>query len=255
MSRDERRWVWDRFTDEMETGACASGEFGCQISKTAGQWLASSPGQRAVVHGAPRAPGARQTPEIEWGVLPFSTFPRTLPEAAKGPPAKTMAPGTSEAGRKNSPAPLKSSHGASRIPRFFGGGHWQYAEPSHLGDWSSAATSCVLGDGPEATMKTDFKFSNLLGTVYCQGNLLFSPDGTHLFSPVGNRVTVFNLVEYACTQTEPDPGWGWRDACANPGPATSRTPSPSHTERTSRGSASPRRATSCCPSTRMARPC
>lgn len=45
-------------------------------------------------------------------------------------------------------------------------------------------------------MKTDFKFSNLLGTVYCQGNLLFSPDGTHLYSPVGNRVTVFNLVEY-----------------------------------------------------------
>jgi periodic tryptophan protein 2 len=44
-------------------------------------------------------------------------------------------------------------------------------------------------------MKTDFRFSNLLGTVYCQGNLLFSPDGTHLFSPVGNRVTVFNLVE------------------------------------------------------------
>ncbi|KAM3563455.1 hypothetical protein MY1884_001273 [Beauveria asiatica] len=44
-------------------------------------------------------------------------------------------------------------------------------------------------------MKTDFRFSNLLGTVYCQGNLLFSPDGIHLFSPVGNRVTVFNLVE------------------------------------------------------------
>lgn len=46
-------------------------------------------------------------------------------------------------------------------------------------------------------MKTDFKFSNLLGTVYRRGNLLFSPDGTHLYSPVGNRVTVFNLVEYA----------------------------------------------------------
>ncbi|XXH00447.1 hypothetical protein Hte_006792 [Hypoxylon texense] len=44
-------------------------------------------------------------------------------------------------------------------------------------------------------MKTDFKFSNLLGTVYCQGNLLYSPDGTCLFSPVGNRVTVFNLVD------------------------------------------------------------
>ncbi|RQM08630.1 hypothetical protein DH86_00000342, partial [Scytalidium sp. 3C] len=43
-------------------------------------------------------------------------------------------------------------------------------------------------------MKTDFKFSNLLGTVYSQGNLLFSPDGSCLFSPVGNRVTVFDLV-------------------------------------------------------------
>ncbi|KAI0006937.1 periodic tryptophan protein 2 [Xylariaceae sp. FL0662B] len=44
-------------------------------------------------------------------------------------------------------------------------------------------------------MKTDFKFSNLLGTVYSQGNLLFSPDGICLFSPVGNRVTVFNLLD------------------------------------------------------------
>ncbi|PSS00787.1 periodic tryptophan protein 2 [Coniella lustricola] len=43
-------------------------------------------------------------------------------------------------------------------------------------------------------MKTDFKFSNLLGTVYSQGNLLFNPEGTHLYSPVGNRVTVFDLV-------------------------------------------------------------
>merc|ERR1711977_616664 len=46
----------------------------------------------------------------------------------------------------------------------------------------------------EVTMKTEFKFSNLLGTVYSQGNLLFSPDGTLLYSPVGNRVTVFDLV-------------------------------------------------------------
>ncbi|KAF2140365.1 uncharacterized protein K452DRAFT_359986 [Aplosporella prunicola CBS 121167] len=43
-------------------------------------------------------------------------------------------------------------------------------------------------------MKTDFRFSNLLGTVYSRGNLLFSPDGTCLFSPVGNRVTVFDLI-------------------------------------------------------------
>ncbi|EAT81744.1 hypothetical protein HBH56_119140 [Parastagonospora nodorum] len=43
-------------------------------------------------------------------------------------------------------------------------------------------------------MKTDFQFSNLLGTVYSRGNLLFSPDGTCLFSPVGNRVSIFDLV-------------------------------------------------------------
>ncbi|EON69372.1 periodic tryptophan protein 2 [Coniosporium apollinis CBS 100218] len=43
-------------------------------------------------------------------------------------------------------------------------------------------------------MKTDFKFSNLLGTVYSRGNLLFAPDGTCLLSPVGNRVSVFDLV-------------------------------------------------------------
>ncbi|KAL8693482.1 MAG: hypothetical protein Q9218_001713 [Villophora microphyllina] len=44
-------------------------------------------------------------------------------------------------------------------------------------------------------MKTDFKFSNLLGTVYCRGNLVFTPDGNSLLSPVGNRVSVFNLTE------------------------------------------------------------
>ncbi|KAH8434541.1 snoRNA-binding rRNA-processing protein PWP2 [Aspergillus melleus] len=43
-------------------------------------------------------------------------------------------------------------------------------------------------------MKTNFKFSNLLGTVYRKGNLLFTPDGTTLLSPVGNQVSVFDLV-------------------------------------------------------------
>src|SRR4051794_34014057 len=41
------------------------------------------------------------------------------------------------------------------------------------------------------------QFSNLLGTVYCRGNLLFTPDGTCLLSPVGNRVSCFDLVKYA----------------------------------------------------------
>ncbi|KAI9216282.1 WD40 repeat-like protein [Blastocladiella britannica] len=43
-------------------------------------------------------------------------------------------------------------------------------------------------------MKSDFKFSNLCGTVYKQGSLCFSPDGTLLYSPVGNRVTCFDLA-------------------------------------------------------------
>lgn len=43
-------------------------------------------------------------------------------------------------------------------------------------------------------MKSDFKFSNLIGTVYRQGNLVFSDDGTKLYSPVGNRVSCFDLI-------------------------------------------------------------
>eukprot|EP00842_Homolaphlyctis_polyrhiza_P001800 jgi/Hompol1/2620/HPOL_002982-RA len=43
-------------------------------------------------------------------------------------------------------------------------------------------------------MKLDYKFSNLCGTVYKNGNLLFTPDGNTLISPVGNRVSVFDLV-------------------------------------------------------------
>lgn len=39
------------------------------------------------------------------------------------------------------------------------------------------------------------QFSNLLGTVYRKGNLVYTDDGTCLLSPVGNRVTVFDLVK------------------------------------------------------------
>lgn len=44
-----------------------------------------------------------------------------------------------------------------------------------------------------------FEFSNLCGSVYTRGNLLFSPDGDSLVSPVGNRVTVFNLASSTST--------------------------------------------------------
>ncbi|XP_030059627.1 periodic tryptophan protein 2 homolog [Microcaecilia unicolor] len=42
-------------------------------------------------------------------------------------------------------------------------------------------------------MKFAYKFSNLLGTVYCRGNLNFTPDGNSVISPVGNRITLFDL--------------------------------------------------------------
>ncbi|XP_052258916.1 periodic tryptophan protein 2 homolog isoform X2 [Dreissena polymorpha] len=45
------------------------------------------------------------------------------------------------------------------------------------------------GPGPDIPKM----FSNLLGSVYKKGNLLFTPDGNSVMSPVGNRVTVFDL--------------------------------------------------------------
>ncbi|XP_062866597.1 PWP2 small subunit processome component [Trichomycterus rosablanca] len=42
-------------------------------------------------------------------------------------------------------------------------------------------------------MKFAYKFSNLLGAVYRHGNLSFSKDGNAVISPVGNRVSVFDL--------------------------------------------------------------
>jgi periodic tryptophan protein 2 len=43
-------------------------------------------------------------------------------------------------------------------------------------------------------MKLDFKFSSLCGTVYKRGNLTFTPDGNTLLSPVGNQVSMYDLV-------------------------------------------------------------
>jgi periodic tryptophan protein 2 len=47
---------------------------------------------------------------------------------------------------------------------------------------------------------TDSQFSNLVGTVYKQGNLVFVQDGSALLSPVGNRVSHFDLVKYLLPQ-------------------------------------------------------
>uniref|UniRef100_A0A0P6JRM8 Putative wd40-repeat-containing subunit of the 18s rrna processing complex n=1 Tax=Aedes aegypti TaxID=7159 RepID=A0A0P6JRM8_AEDAE len=42
-------------------------------------------------------------------------------------------------------------------------------------------------------MKFAYKFKNLLGSVYRKGTLIFSPDGNSVISPVGNRITIFDL--------------------------------------------------------------
>ncbi|XP_063413018.1 periodic tryptophan protein 2 homolog [Mytilus trossulus] len=42
-------------------------------------------------------------------------------------------------------------------------------------------------------MKFAYKFSNLLGSVYRKGNVLFTPDGNSVISPVGNRISIFDL--------------------------------------------------------------
>lgn len=57
-----------------------------------------------------------------------------------------------------------------------------------------------------AETKASQQFSNLLGTVYCRGNLLFTPDGTCLLSPVGNRVTVFDLIKYVARLSQHSTG-------------------------------------------------
>ncbi|KAH9519862.1 U3 snoRNP protein [Bulinus truncatus] len=66
-------------------------------------------------------------------------------------------------------------------------------------------------------MKFAFQFSNLLGSVYRKGNVLFTPDGYSVVSPVGNRISVFDLknnksrtlpvetkVNITCTAISPD---------------------------------------------------
>ncbi|KAK9874735.1 hypothetical protein WA026_005548 [Henosepilachna vigintioctopunctata] len=42
-------------------------------------------------------------------------------------------------------------------------------------------------------MKFSYKFSNLLGAAYKKGNLLFTPDGNSIISPVSNKINIFDL--------------------------------------------------------------
>ena len=42
-------------------------------------------------------------------------------------------------------------------------------------------------------MKFNYKLSNVLGSVYHSGSLEFSPNGSNLYSPVGNKVVAYDL--------------------------------------------------------------
>lgn len=48
-------------------------------------------------------------------------------------------------------------------------------------------------------MKTSYQFSNLLGSVYSGGNVVFTPDGSSVISPVGNRLSIFHLTRNTST--------------------------------------------------------
>lgn len=43
-------------------------------------------------------------------------------------------------------------------------------------------------------MKFAYQFQHLCGSVYSQGNVIFTPDGNSVLSPVGNRITQFDLI-------------------------------------------------------------
>eukprot|EP00301_Raphidiophrys_heterophryoidea_P021958 c6227_g1_i1.p1 GENE.c6227_g1_i1~~c6227_g1_i1.p1 ORF type:complete len:913 (+),score=249.92 c6227_g1_i1:32-2740(+) len=44
-------------------------------------------------------------------------------------------------------------------------------------------------------MAQNLQLTNLCGTVFRKGNIVFTSDGNSLLSPVGNRITMFNLIE------------------------------------------------------------
>jgi len=65
----------------------------------------------------------------------------------------------------------------------------------------TSVTLCHLFSGEEPKFLTVsemlLQFSNLLGCCYRKGNLLFTADGYRLISPVGNRISIFDLKRFA----------------------------------------------------------
>jgi periodic tryptophan protein 2 len=47
-------------------------------------------------------------------------------------------------------------------------------------------------------MKLSYRLKRVCGSVYNNGNIIFTADGNSVLSPVGNRVTVFDLLQHTC---------------------------------------------------------
>ncbi|BGP15986.1 hypothetical protein JCM10213_004802 [Rhodosporidiobolus nylandii] len=58
----------------------------------------------------------------------------------------------------------------------------------------AVASTSQLAPAYKTPAASSFRFSNLAGAVYTAGNVLYTPDGNSVISPVGNRVSVFDLV-------------------------------------------------------------
>jgi len=48
-------------------------------------------------------------------------------------------------------------------------------------------------------MKISYKLSHICGNVFQNGNLLFTPDGNSIVSPIGNRVSMYDLINHKST--------------------------------------------------------
>lgn len=45
-------------------------------------------------------------------------------------------------------------------------------------------------------MSGHFKLTSLLGRAYTDGNVVFTPDGSTLISPVGNRIVMMDVQRF-----------------------------------------------------------
>ncbi|XP_017785717.1 PREDICTED: periodic tryptophan protein 2 homolog [Nicrophorus vespilloides] len=69
-------------------------------------------------------------------------------------------------------------------------------------------------------MKFSYTFNNLLGCVYRQGNLIFTNDGNSVISPVGNRITIFDLKKNTSTTLPVESNYNFTTLALSPNGCT-----------------------------------